>query len=193
MSSNISSMTSREGGKQNDHDSDVGDHTFNAGVALSDDFELDALVSKTLQKISASKFNSKAKACSALHSRLISSGQLSESIIRNALGGIEQRTCNKGLLHPRCALKLHTLIPREGPSSSIFCLLVIHKFIRLMVSLVGNLIEDAQLASSLYKSVSDVAAPLKPVKVVKPETVGRGWFDFQVCQHVSIPQLLYPE
>ena len=133
MKSNTSSTTSGEGGNPNDHDSDGGaNQLFETGIALSDDSELDALVSKTLQKISASKFNSKAKACSALHSRLISSGQLSESNIRNVHGTIEQRICSKGLPYPRFALKLHTLIPREGPSPSMCWLLVIHRLIHPM-------------------------------------------------------------
>ena len=132
MNSNTSSITSREGRNPNDRDIHGGNHTFDTDIVLSDDSELDTLVSKTLQKISVSKFNSKAKACSALHSRLISSGQLTESNIRTVNGGIEQRICSKGLPYPRFALKPHTLIPWEGPSPSISWLLVIHKLIRPM-------------------------------------------------------------
>ena len=44
----------------------------------------------------------------------------------------------------------------------------------------GNLIEKAQSESALYDHKDDVAPPLKVKKVPKPETVGKGWFDFQV-------------
>lgn len=44
----------------------------------------------------------------------------------------------------------------------------------------GNLIEKAQSESALYDQKDDVAPPLKVKKVPKPETVGKGWFDFQV-------------
>ena len=52
----------------------------------------------------------------------------------------------------------------------------------------GNLIEIAQKESALYDQKDDVAPPLKVKKVPKPETVGKGWFDFQVyivhdCRH----------
>lgn len=43
-----------------------------------------------------------------------------------------------------------------------------------------NVVETAQAASALYDSKNDVAAPLKPERQVKPETVGKGWFDLQV-------------
>lgn len=94
---NVSSAASGEGKNQNDYDSDGGNQMLEIDPNLSDDAELDALVNKTLQKISTSKFNSKAKACSALHSRLISSGQLFESNIKNVEGRIEQRIRCKGL------------------------------------------------------------------------------------------------
>jgi hypothetical protein len=42
-----------------------------------------------------------------------------------------------------------------------------------------NLIEVAQRGSELYNSTSITAPQLKATKVVKPETVGKGWFDFE--------------
>ena len=44
----------------------------------------------------------------------------------------------------------------------------------------GNSIENAQSDSALYNSKEAVAEPLKAAKIVKPETIGKGWFDFQV-------------
>ena len=43
----------------------------------------------------------------------------------------------------------------------------------------SNLIEEAQSRSTLYDTNSMMAPPLKPPKVVKPETVGKGWFDMK--------------
>ena len=43
----------------------------------------------------------------------------------------------------------------------------------------SNLIEEAQSRSTLYDTSSMLAPPLKPPKVIKPETVGKGWFDMK--------------
>ena len=43
----------------------------------------------------------------------------------------------------------------------------------------SNLIEEAQSRSTLYDTNSMMAPPLKPPKVAKPETVGKGWFDMK--------------
>jgi hypothetical protein len=71
----------------------------NSGVGFtdcSDDNDLDVLVNKTLQKFATSKFHSKAKACSALHNRLISSGKLSETKILTVKGTIEKQNWKTG-------------------------------------------------------------------------------------------------
>lgn len=74
-------------------------NTVSSGVGFidcSDDNDIDALVNKTLQKFATSKFHSKAKACSALHNRLISSGKLSESKIVTVKGMIEKQNWKTG-------------------------------------------------------------------------------------------------
>jgi hypothetical protein len=71
----------------------------NSGVGFidcSDDNDIDDLVNKTLQKFASSKFHSKAKACSALHNRLISSGKLSETKILTVKGMIEKQNWKTG-------------------------------------------------------------------------------------------------
>ena len=71
------------------------------GIGLIDDVEhheidIDSLVTKTLQRFSSSKYNSKSKACSALHSRLISSGKLGDRKLQTLKGAIENRTWKAG-------------------------------------------------------------------------------------------------
>ena len=44
----------------------------------------------------------------------------------------------------------------------------------------ASVIEIAQQNSELYDKKTVVAPPLKPKKVKKPETVGKGWFEMQV-------------
>lgn len=71
----------------------------NSDVGLTnchDDDEIDALVNKTLQKFSTSKFHSKAKACSALHNRLISAGKLRETRIQTEKGKVEKQNWKTG-------------------------------------------------------------------------------------------------
>lgn len=55
----------------------------------------------------------------------------------------------------------------------------------------ANVVETAQATSTLYDSKNDVAAPLKPDKIIKPETVGKGWFDFQVKKLLNRIFLIY--
>lgn len=57
---------------------------------------IDSLVTKTLQRFSSSKFNSRSKACTALHSRLISSGKLGDRKLQSTKGAIENQTWKTG-------------------------------------------------------------------------------------------------
>mmetsp|Transcript_20020 Transcript_20020/g.19322 ORF Transcript_20020/g.19322 Transcript_20020/m.19322 type:complete len:319 (+) Transcript_20020:69-1025(+) len=102
------------------------------------DEDLDSLVNRTMNKFSSSKFNSKSKACSALHNRLLSSGKAAGRQLVASGGRIEKQTWKK-----------------------------------------ENLIEVAQRGSELYDSASTTAPQLKTTKEARPETVGKGWFDFQ--------------
>lgn len=103
-----------------------------------EDEDIDSLVNRTIHKFSSSKYNSKSKACSILHNRLLSSGKLGGRQLLASRGIIEKQTWKK-----------------------------------------ENLIEEAQKSSELYNSGSITAPPLKVPKVVRPETVGKGWFDFE--------------
>ena len=72
-----------------------------AEIGLIDDVEhheidIDSLVTKTLQRFSSSKYNSKSKACSTLHSRLMSSGKLGDRKLQTLKGAIENRTWKAG-------------------------------------------------------------------------------------------------
>ena len=69
-------------------------HTWAQSVPLDD---IDALVDKTLEKFATSKFHSKAKACSALYSRLISSGELRETKIHSVGGRILDEVWKTGM------------------------------------------------------------------------------------------------
>ena len=103
-----------------------------------EDLDIDNLVTKTLQKFSTSKFQSKSTACAVLHKKLVGSGRKKDTKLLNSGG----------------------LIKSLSKSS--------------------NAIEVAQSKSELYDKTSLTAPPLKPPKVVRPETVGKGWFDMQV-------------
>lgn len=71
-----------------------------------DDIDMDALVNKTLQKFSTSKFHSKSTVCSALHSRLISSGKLSAKKMTAVKGVIVEQSWKGGKSILQCCFQL---------------------------------------------------------------------------------------
>lgn len=170
--------------------------------------DIDALVNKTLQRFSTSKFHSKSSACSALHSQLISSGKLREKKIIAAKGIIEKQTWRGGkTFHPLLVWRLRVLILLKTSTTlnsnnleiSTQILILLHLMILFVSSLTisttfvkitGNAVEEAQSESALYDSKEQLAAPLKAAKVVRPETVGKGWFDFQVVALIRNIELL---
>jgi hypothetical protein len=116
----------------------IDDEKINEEDDKDEDEDLDTLVNRTMNKFSSSKFNSKSKACTALHNRLLSSGKAAGRQLVPSGGRIEKQTWKK-----------------------------------------ENLIEVAQRSSELYNSASITAPQLKATKVARPETVGKGWFDFE--------------
>ena len=82
------------------------------------EIDIDSLVTKTLQRFSSSKYNSKSRACSALHSRLISSGKLADRKLQALKGAIENQTWKAGdlliALMSESLLWIGDLIPRNS-------------------------------------------------------------------------------
>ena len=96
------SENNREGSdKQDTEESSENDPRSENGIKIMNhdahqEIDIDFLVTKTLQRFSSSKYNSKSRACSALHSRLISSGKLADRKLQTLKGAIENQTWKAG-------------------------------------------------------------------------------------------------
>ena len=96
-----------------------------------EDFDIDSLVNKTLQKFSSSKFHSKAKACSALHRRLVSSGGLGKRKLQAVKGAIEEQHWKTGEWYRKTAFDalfvlLSTTAEKEFDEDMSYCLINRH-------------------------------------------------------------------
>ena len=105
-----------EEGSENDPHSKNGIKIMNYDA--HQEIDIDSLVTKTLQRFSSSKYNSKSRACSALHSRLISSGKLADRKLQALKGAIENQTWKAGdlliALMSESLLWIGDLIPRNS-------------------------------------------------------------------------------